>query len=355
MRLRDQGFEVELAAGGEEALEKARTWAPDAILSDVLMPGIDGFLVCDAIRRDPSLSHIPVVLLSSAYVDEADQALAREMGANALLLRTPDFGSAIAALTTALRSGAAFPAPAIEGDREALHKERLQIQLERQLERNDALVRQGAIQAAALSVVRGGAGTGGRAPARRRCPGFLGTGLDRVRKHPGAPVRADDRGGPVPVPRGRLGSALPHPDGARQRRHPARGQRRDRRGQSADRGAPAPPSQRDRGTSLRRVPGLDPEQRRRPPRPGHDPDGGPAPPPPGRIHGGGGRLRFHRAHRGGDDRPPGAPGHQRAQGGGEAPAGERGAAPAPFRKQPPPPWGLESGWPGRRALQRTPY
>ena len=155
MRLRDQGFEVEPAAGGEEALEKARAWNPDAILSDVLMPGIDGFLVCDAVRRDPSLAHIPVVLLSSAYVDEADQALAREMGANALVLRTPDFGSAIAALTTALSTGAAAPAPAMEGDREALHKERLQIQLERQLERNDALVRQGAIQAAALSVVRG--------------------------------------------------------------------------------------------------------------------------------------------------------------------------------------------------------
>src|SRR5438552_13741771 len=126
MRLRDQGFEVELASGGEEALEKARAWNPDAILSDVLMPGIDGFLVCDAVRRDPSLAHIPVVLLSSAYVDEADQALARETGANALLLRTPHCGSAIAALTTALSTGAAAAAPAMEGDREALHKERLQ-------------------------------------------------------------------------------------------------------------------------------------------------------------------------------------------------------------------------------------
>src|SRR5258706_8028039 len=155
LRLRDHGFEVETAVGGEAALEKARQWIPEAILSDVLMPGIDGFLLCDAVRRDPSLAHIPVVLLSSAYVDEADQALAREMGANALLLRTPDFGSAITALTTALRTGAAFPATAIQGDREALHKERLQIQLERQIERNDALVRQGAIQAAALSVVRG--------------------------------------------------------------------------------------------------------------------------------------------------------------------------------------------------------
>jgi len=155
LRLSDHGFEVETAVGGQEALQKARAWIPDAILSDVLMPGMDGFMLCDAVRRDTLLAHIPVVLLSSAYVDDADQGLAREMGANALLPRTPDFGSAITALTRALGAGAATPAPAIEGDRQALHKERVQIQLERQLARNDALMRQGAIQAAALSVVRG--------------------------------------------------------------------------------------------------------------------------------------------------------------------------------------------------------
>ena len=155
LRLRDNGFEVETAAGGEEALDKARAWMPEAILSDVLMPGIDGFMLCDAVRRDASLAHVPVVLLSSAYVDDADQALAREMGASALLLRTPDFGSAIAALTHALSTGATPPAPAIEAGREVLHKERVQIQLARQMARNDALLRQGAIQAAALSVVRG--------------------------------------------------------------------------------------------------------------------------------------------------------------------------------------------------------
>jgi PAS domain S-box-containing protein len=154
MRLRDAGFEVETAVGGEEALQRARARVPDAILSDVLMPGIDGFSLCDAVRRDPELAHVPVVLLSSAYVDEDDQGLAREMGANALLLRTPDFASAISALGDAVRAGAA-PAAAKGRNREALHKERLQIQLERQLERNDALLRQGAIQAAALSVVRG--------------------------------------------------------------------------------------------------------------------------------------------------------------------------------------------------------
>jgi two-component system cell cycle sensor histidine kinase/response regulator CckA len=77
------------------------------------------------------------------------------MGASALLLRTPDFEDAIKALREALATGARPPAPAVDGDRDALHKERVQIQLDRQLARNDALLRQGAIQAAALSVVRG--------------------------------------------------------------------------------------------------------------------------------------------------------------------------------------------------------
>jgi two-component system cell cycle sensor histidine kinase/response regulator CckA len=155
LRLRDAGFEVETAGGAEEALQRARARVPDAILSDVLMPGIDGFLLCDAVRRDPRLARVPVVLLSAAYVDDADQALAREMGASALLVRTPDFAAAIAALGNALHAGAAAPASPHGQERETLHKERLQIQLERQLARNDALLRQGAIQAAALSVVRG--------------------------------------------------------------------------------------------------------------------------------------------------------------------------------------------------------
>jgi len=154
LRLRDAGFEVETAVGGEAALEKARRWAPDAVLSDVLMPGMDGFLFCHQVRSDPQLARLPLVLLSSAYVDDADRALAREMGANALLVRTPDLQPAIAALNAALREGGAA-ARANGHELDALHKERVQVQLERQVARNDALLRQGAIQAAALSVVRG--------------------------------------------------------------------------------------------------------------------------------------------------------------------------------------------------------
>jgi two-component system, cell cycle sensor histidine kinase and response regulator CckA len=154
LRLRDAGFDVETAVGGVAALETARRRAPDAILSDVLMPGMDGFLFCHQVRSDPSLATVPLVLLSSAYVDDADRALAREMGANALLVRTPDLQPAIAALSDALREGGAA-VRAHSHQLDAFHKERVQVQLERQVARNDALLRQGAIQAAALSVVRG--------------------------------------------------------------------------------------------------------------------------------------------------------------------------------------------------------
>jgi PAS domain S-box-containing protein len=127
---------------------------PDVILSDVLMPDMDGFLFCQAVRADSRLAHVPVVLLSSAYVDDADRALARQMGASALLVRTPDLDGAIAALEKASPPVGPTTTPA-RGDLALLHKERVQVQLVRQVARNDALQRQGAIQGAALSVVRG--------------------------------------------------------------------------------------------------------------------------------------------------------------------------------------------------------
>ena len=56
-------------------------------MSDVLMPGLDGFQLCLAIRREPRLAHIPVVLASASYVEEADRALARKVGASGLVFQ----------------------------------------------------------------------------------------------------------------------------------------------------------------------------------------------------------------------------------------------------------------------------
>ena len=48
------GYRVQLASNGRDALVQARRWHPDVILSDVLMPVMDGFALCRELRRDPA-------------------------------------------------------------------------------------------------------------------------------------------------------------------------------------------------------------------------------------------------------------------------------------------------------------
>jgi putative two-component system response regulator len=63
--LDEQGYHIEMAVNGPEALEKARQLQPDVILLDVMMPGIDGFEVCRRIRKDPVIAEIPIILLTA--------------------------------------------------------------------------------------------------------------------------------------------------------------------------------------------------------------------------------------------------------------------------------------------------
>ena len=61
----DSGFSVRTAANAAEALDEARRLPPTLVLSDAEMPGTDGFELCAALRREPSLGGVPVVLLSN--------------------------------------------------------------------------------------------------------------------------------------------------------------------------------------------------------------------------------------------------------------------------------------------------
>ncbi len=63
--LSQRGYRVEEAASGEAGLETARRLKPDLILLDVLMPGMDGFEVCRAIRADETLHRTPVVIVTA--------------------------------------------------------------------------------------------------------------------------------------------------------------------------------------------------------------------------------------------------------------------------------------------------
>jgi two-component system cell cycle sensor histidine kinase/response regulator CckA len=155
VQLEHAGYEVETASGGQAGLEKARLRRPDAVLTDVLMPSMDGFGFCKEVRRDPHLAATPVVLVSAAYAEKADRELAHQVGAHALVVKSPDLREAIEAVEQALRAVGPTPPPAPDTLVDALHRERLQVQLDQQTARNKALAQQTAIQAAALSVMRG--------------------------------------------------------------------------------------------------------------------------------------------------------------------------------------------------------
>jgi len=78
------GFEVQLAGDGEDGLAKAFKQPPDLIVLDVMMPGVDGYQVCEQLRANPRTAPIPVIILT-ARSQRIDQQTALEVGADLYL------------------------------------------------------------------------------------------------------------------------------------------------------------------------------------------------------------------------------------------------------------------------------
>jgi two-component system cell cycle sensor histidine kinase/response regulator CckA len=149
------GFTVTAAADGAEGLEAIRRVAPDIVVSDVLMPRVDGFELCRTLRREPAFARLPIVLVSSAYIEDEDRRFARRAGANDLVLRTPDLKVVIDAVAAALRGELPSEAPQAEEVVAVERAERLVRQLERQADSNATLARRCAFQAAELAMLAG--------------------------------------------------------------------------------------------------------------------------------------------------------------------------------------------------------
>ncbi|MEO8215050.1 MAG: response regulator, partial [Myxococcales bacterium] len=79
-RLEKLGFVVQTARDGREAIALITAAPPDVIVSDILMPIVDGFGVALAVRQDPRLASVPLLLVTSSYIDEADRDFARRAG-----------------------------------------------------------------------------------------------------------------------------------------------------------------------------------------------------------------------------------------------------------------------------------
>jgi DNA-binding response OmpR family regulator len=69
VNLERHGYQVETANNGAQALAKIRENRPDLLVSDVMMPEMDGFELLSTIRRDPSLSDLPVIMLTAKAQD----------------------------------------------------------------------------------------------------------------------------------------------------------------------------------------------------------------------------------------------------------------------------------------------
>lgn len=80
------GYEVHTAASGEEAIEAVMKVHPDLILLDVMLPGIDGFEVCEILRLNPQWRSIKVVFLSAKGKEE-DLARGMVLGADAYITK----------------------------------------------------------------------------------------------------------------------------------------------------------------------------------------------------------------------------------------------------------------------------
>jgi CheY-like chemotaxis protein len=84
--LRDDGFVVDEAHNGMQALEKVRMATPDLVLTDIAVPGLDGIALCRHLRADPRTRDVPVLAVTG-YDDRQYDDRVLQAGANRLLLK----------------------------------------------------------------------------------------------------------------------------------------------------------------------------------------------------------------------------------------------------------------------------
>lgn len=100
--LQGSGYRVMEAADAIQALDAARSDPPDVVISDVAMPGMDGFELCRAWTRDAELCRIPFVFYSAIYLEPVHQRFAMELGARRYILKPQEPESFLRQLASVL-------------------------------------------------------------------------------------------------------------------------------------------------------------------------------------------------------------------------------------------------------------
>ncbi len=115
--LRGHGHEVDSASNGFDALRLAERGAYDVIVSDILMPRMDGFQLCRELQKDDRLRHIPLIFYTATYTDPNDAAFALSLGAVRFLTKPLDPEKFVEAVNEVGGTGrAVVPRPEIPVD-----------------------------------------------------------------------------------------------------------------------------------------------------------------------------------------------------------------------------------------------
>jgi len=134
--LTGHGHDVAVATNGEEGLEQARSEVPNLIISDILMPVMDGFRLCREVRRDPALRDCLFVFYTATYTQESDADFAMKIGADDFIRKPTEPDAFLARIEAAVeRAADGEKARSAELTQEAevlrLYSERLVAKLEK--------------------------------------------------------------------------------------------------------------------------------------------------------------------------------------------------------------------------------
>ena len=133
------GYEVVSATNGAEALEKARREPPEMIITDILMPVMDGFTLCREWKKDEQLKYIPFIFYTATYTDPKDEELALSLGADRFIVKPTepdDFIKIVQDVIKDVEEREIVPKePTLKEDKDVfkLYSERLVIKLEKKM------------------------------------------------------------------------------------------------------------------------------------------------------------------------------------------------------------------------------
>lgn len=125
--LEQEGFEFSCIHDGLAATDFCQRVQPDAIVLDVMLPGMDGFSICQELRQDPALRDVPVVFLT-ARSEEADRLRGLEIGGDDYVVKPFSVRELVARLKLRLRSSKALESSSRVGELE-LDKDRREVRV----------------------------------------------------------------------------------------------------------------------------------------------------------------------------------------------------------------------------------